>query len=91
MKSGIVFINLGTPAAPTTSAVRQFLKQFLSDRRVVEVPRLIWLAILYGIILPFRSPRVAKAYQQIWMNDMSPLRYFSQRLVDGVTKKVRER
>ncbi|MBB5187282.1 ferrochelatase [Zhongshania antarctica] len=88
MKSGIVFINLGTPAAPTTSAVRQFLKQFLSDRRVVEVPRLIWLAILYGIILPFRSPRVAKAYQQIWMNDTSPLRYFSQRLVDGVAKKI---
>lgn len=91
MKSGIVFINLGTPAAPTAAAVRQFLKQFLSDRRVVEVPRLLWLAILYGIILPFRSPRVAKAYQQIWMNETSPLRYFSQRLVDGVATQLAER
>ncbi len=91
MKSGIIFVNLGTPAAPNTSGVRQFLKQFLSDRRVVEVPRLLWLCILYGIILPFRSPRVAKAYQQIWMNDTSPLRYFSQRLVDGVASQVAER
>ena len=91
MKSGIVFINLGTPAAPSTSAVRQFLKQFLSDRRVVEVPRLLWLAILYCIILPFRSPRAAKAYRQIWINETSPLRYFSQRLVDGVAVQVAER
>ncbi|MEX1667623.1 ferrochelatase [Zhongshania guokunii] len=91
MKSGIVFVNLGTPTAPTPAAVRIFLKQFLSDRRVVEVPRIIWLCILYLIILPFRAPRVARAYRQIWMNDISPLRYFSQRLVDGVAKQVAER
>ncbi|CAA0087377.1 Ferrochelatase [Zhongshania aliphaticivorans] len=85
--TGIIFINLGTPQAPNSGAVRKFLREFLSDRRVVEVPRVIWMLILYLIILPFRSPRVARNYKQIWMNDTSPLRYFSQRLVDGVSLK----
>lgn len=88
MKSAIVFINLGTPAAPDTGAVRRFLREFLSDRRVVEVPRVIWWAILYLIILPFRSPRASKAYRQIWMGNISPLRYFSEALVAGVAEKL---
>lgn len=89
MKSvGIVFINLGTPESPTSGAVRKFLREFLSDRRVVEVPRAIWVLILYLIILPFRSPRVARNYKQVWMNDISPLRFFSERLIDGVAKKL---
>jgi len=90
MKKGIVFINLGTPDSPDPSSVRKFLREFLSDRRVVEVPRAIWMLILYLIILPFRSPRVAKNYKQVWMNDISPLRYFSQRLVDGVAQTLAE-
>jgi protoporphyrin/coproporphyrin ferrochelatase len=88
MKSAIVFINLGTPSAPTPRAVRQFLREFLSDRRVVEVPRLIWLLILYLFILPLRPRRVAKAYQQIWFGNVSPLRHFSEQLVLGVGKKI---
>ncbi|MAK43051.1 MULTISPECIES: ferrochelatase [unclassified Spongiibacter] len=88
MKTAVVFINLGTPDTPNTSGVRRFLREFLSDRRVVEVPRLIWLAILYLIILPFRSPRVAKAYRQIWFGDTSPLRHFSESLVEGVASKL---
>lgn len=88
--AGIVFINLGTPESPSTGAVRKFLREFLSDRRVVEVPRVIWVLILYLIILPFRSPRVARNYKQVWMNNISPLRFFSQRLVDGVAAKFAE-
>lgn len=88
--AGIVFINLGTPDSPSTASVRKFLREFLSDRRVVEVPRAIWVLILYLIILPFRSPRVARNYKQVWMNNISPLRFFSQRLVDGVAAKFAE-
>lgn len=88
MKSAIVLINLGTPDQPKRGAVRAFLREFLSDRRVVEVPRLIWLVILYLIILPFRSGRVAKAYKQIWFADQSPLRWFSSRLADGLEQKI---
>ena len=81
MKSALVFINLGTPDSPSTRDVRRFLKEFLSDRRVVEVPWLIWQLILRLIILPFRSPRVSKAYRQIWFGDTSPLKHFSSSLV----------
>ncbi|MFT5889284.1 MAG: ferrochelatase [Zhongshania sp.] len=90
MKSGIIFINLGTPSKPTPAGVRTFLRKFLSDRRVVEVPGLLWLLILYLVILPFRSPRAAKGYQKIWMNDISPLRYFSQRLVVGIAEQLKK-
>ena len=74
MKSAVVLMNLGTPTEPTKKAVRAFLKEFLSDRRVVEVPRVIWMAILYLIILIFRVPSVTKAYQKIWLDNESPLR-----------------
>lgn len=82
MKSGIVFINLGTPRSPETKDVRAFLREFLSDRRVVEVPRVLWMLILYLVILPFRSPKAAKAYRQIWFENISPLRFFSEQLVN---------
>lgn len=88
MKSAIIFINLGTPVAPDSKSVRAFLRSFLADKRVVEVPRLIWYVILYLIILPFRSPKVAAAYRQIWMPGISPLRYFSEALVAGVQNKL---
>ncbi len=70
---GILLVNLGTPDAPTPAAVRRYLKEFLSDSRVVEIPRLIWWAILTLLVLPLRSPRVAKAYASIWETD-SPMR-----------------
>ncbi|OIQ79125.1 ferrochelatase [mine drainage metagenome] len=70
---GILLINLGTPDAPTPSAVRRYLKQFLSDRRVVEIPRAIWWLILNGIILNLRPRQSAKKYAQIWTADGSPL------------------
>ena len=82
MKQAVIIMNLGTPSAPTPKAVRIFLKEFLSDRRVVEVPRLIWWCILNMVILPFRSPKVAKAYETIWQEGGSPLRLITESQVD---------
>lgn len=70
---GVLLVNLGTPEAPTRSAVRRYLKEFLSDRRVVEIPRAIWWPILNGIILNTRPAKSAHAYQQVWTKDGSPL------------------
>ncbi len=70
---GILLINLGTPDAPTTSAVRRYLAEFLSDPRVVEMPRLLWMLILHGIILRARPARSAAAYREVWTEQGSPL------------------
>ncbi|MDP2829881.1 MAG: ferrochelatase [Sulfuricellaceae bacterium] len=72
-KTGILLINLGTPDAPTKQALRRYLKQFLSDPRVVEIPRFIWWPILNGIILNTRPNKSARKYAQIWTADGSPL------------------
>ena len=72
-KVGVLLVNLGTPDAPTPKAVRRYLKQFLSDRRVVEIPRLVWWPILNGIILNTRPRKSAHAYSQVWTPDGSPL------------------
>lgn len=72
-KIGVLLVNLGTPDAPTTGAVRRYLKEFLSDRRVVEIPRLVWWPILNGIILNIRPRKSAHAYAQVWSPDGSPL------------------
>jgi ferrochelatase len=71
--TAVLLVNLGTPDAPTPAAVRRYLAEFLSDRRVIELPRALWLPLLYGVILPFRSRRSAKAYQQVWTEQGSPL------------------
>lgn len=72
---GVVLANLGTPDAPTVPAVRRFLREFLSDSRVIEVPRPVWWLILNAFILPFRPARVARLYQSIWERDGdSPMR-----------------
>lgn len=70
---GVLLVNLGTPDAPTPRAVRRYLKEFLSDPRVVEIPRLLWWPILNGIILPTRPRQSAHAYAQVWTPDGSPL------------------
>ncbi|MCB1844437.1 MAG: ferrochelatase, partial [Halioglobus sp.] len=69
---GVLLVNLGTPAAPTTSAVRRYLRQFLSDPRVVELPRPLWWLILNGYILRTRPARSAEAYRKIWTDRGSP-------------------
>jgi ferrochelatase len=78
-KFGVLLVNLGTPEAPTSGAVKRYLAEFLSDTRVVDLSRLLWWPILRGVILPFRSPRVAKLYQSVWMEEGSPLMVFSRR------------
>lgn len=78
-KTAVVLINLGTPDAPTTPAVRRYLKEFLSDHRVVEIPRVIWWFILNLIILPFRSRKSAEKYASIWKKDGSPLKIHTEK------------
>ncbi len=70
---GVLLVNLGTPDAPDPAAVRRYLGEFLSDRRVVEIPPLVWQPILRGLILRTRPRKSAHAYRQIWRNDGSPL------------------
>lgn len=81
-KIGVLLTNIGSPDQPTPSAVKRYLRQFLSDRRVVEIPRIFWWPILYGIILPIRSKKSAALYQSIWTNQGSPLTLFSIKLAE---------
>jgi ferrochelatase len=90
-KAAIVLVNLGTPAAPTTDAVCDFLAEFLSDPRVVESPRWIWWPILHGYILRTRPRRSAEAYAKVWRDDGSPLLVFSERLAEAVRTEVERR
>ena len=77
--TAIVLCNLGTPDAPTTSAVRRYLREFLSDPRVVEIPRLLWWPILHGIVLRTRPARSARKYASIWTPAGSPLRVWTEK------------
>lgn len=79
VQTGVLLINLGTPEAPTPQAVRTYLKQFLSDRRVVEIPRLVWLPILYLFVLTKRPKASAARYAQIWTREGSPLKVHTER------------
>ncbi|EOW9109420.1 ferrochelatase [Vibrio cholerae] len=85
-KLGILLANLGTPQAPTSQAVKAFLSQFLHDQRVVDMSRWLWCPLLHGIILPTRSPKVAKLYQSIWMDEGSPLMVYSRRQRDKLAE-----
>jgi ferrochelatase len=77
--SGVLLVNLGTPAAPTTQAVRSYLAEFLSDPRVVDLPRIVWLPILHGLVLRGRPKRSAKKYALIWTPEGSPLAVHTSR------------
>jgi ferrochelatase len=77
--TAILLCNLGTPDAPTPKALRKYLAEFLSDHRVVEIPRLIWWPILHGIILRTRPAQSAKKYASIWMKEGSPLKVWSEK------------
>lgn len=88
---GVLMMNLGTPDAPHASDVRRYLREFLSDTRVVDVSPLIWKPILNLAILPFRSPKVAKVYQQVWMDEGSPLLVLSNRLKTNVKAALSEK
>ena len=89
-KTGILLTNLGTPDAPTTPAVRRYLAQFLSDPRVVEMPRVIWWLILHGIILRTRPRRSAAAYAEVWEDEGSPLLSISKQQATGLQRSLDE-
>jgi ferrochelatase len=78
-RTAILLVNLGTPDAPTAGALRRYLAEFLSDPRVVEIPRLVWLPILHGIILRTRPARSAAKYAAVWMPEGSPLAVWTAR------------
>lgn len=90
-KLGILLVNLGSPDAPTPSAVRKYLAQFLSDPRVVEANRLIWWFALHGVILRIRPSRSAKAYKKVWTDNGSPLIHISRLQTQAIQKKLEER
>jgi ferrochelatase len=90
-KLGILLVNLGSPDAPTPSAVRRYLAEFLWDPRVVEFPRLPWWLILHGIILRLRPRRSARAYKKVWGLDGSPLIATSKLQAQAIEKKIQER
>src|SRR5690606_14124436 len=74
---GILLINLGTPDAPEAGAIRRYLSEFLSDQRVIELPKLLWQPILQGLILPLRPRKLAPRYHEIWHEKGSPLLVWS--------------
>ena len=89
-KTGILIVNLGTPDSTNWLDIRKYLKEFLSDRRVIEGNPLIWQVILNLFILTFRPSKTAKAYKEIWMKDknMSPLRYFTERQAEKLSNQI---
>lgn len=89
-KTGVLLTNLGSPEQPTTGAVRKYLRQFLSDPRVVEIPRIIWLIILHGIILRVRPKKSAKLYQSVWTDKGAPLIVISNAQKEKVAAQLAE-
>lgn len=89
-KIGVLITNLGTPEAPTKQALRPYLKEFLSDPRVVEVPRAIWWFILNGVILNIRPKRSAKAYETVWSEQGSPLMVHTQNQASALAERCKQ-
>ncbi|MDE2435119.1 MAG: ferrochelatase [Sphingomonadales bacterium] len=85
---GVLLVNLGTPEEPTPAAVRRYLREFLSDPRVVEIPRLVWWPILHGIVLTTRPRKSAHAYQQIWAPEGSPLAVITEAQAKGLQARL---
>ncbi|MBC2651439.1 ferrochelatase [Novosphingobium flavum] len=89
--TGVLLVNLGTPDAPTTPAVRRYLAEFLSDPRVVEIPALLWQPILRGIVLNIRPKKSAHAYAQVWGPDGSPLATITKAQAEGLQARLGSR
>ncbi len=89
-KIGVLLVNLGTPDAPTPKAVKRYLKQFLSDRRVVEIPALVWQPILRGIILNTRPKKSAAAYAKVWTDKGSPLAFYTAAQAKALATRLGE-
>lgn len=87
-KIGVLLTNIGSPDQPTPKAVRSYLKKFLSDPRVVEIPKLLWWPILYGLILPLRGKKSAQLYQKIWTDHGSPLVYLTEQIATKLQEQL---
>lgn len=90
-KTGVLLINLGTPDAPTPTALRRYLAEFLWDKRVVDLPRPLWWLILHGIILRTRPAKSAKAYQGVWSEEGSPLLVISKQQQQKLQQRLNEK
>ena len=90
LKTGVLLINLGTPTAPTAAAVRPYLRSFLSDRRIVDLPALLWQPLLRGVILPLRAKKSAANYAKVWFKEGSPLEVFTRRQCEGLQSRLPE-
>lgn len=87
---GVLLINLGTPDAPDAASVRRYLAEFLSDPRVIEIPRVAWIPILHGIILRTRPRKSAHAYRQVWTDEGSPLAAITKRQAQALQQRFGE-
>ena len=87
-KTGVLLVNLGTPDAPTPEAVKRYLAEFLSDRRVVDIPRLLWWPILHGVVLRTRPAKSAHAYAQVWTDKGSPLAAITAEQADKLGQRL---
>ena len=92
-KTGVLIVNLGTPDSTSWLDIRKYLKEFLSDRRVIEVNPIIWQFILNVFILTFRPSKTAKAYKEIWMQDknISPLLHYTQKQAEKLSNLMSEK
>jgi len=89
-RAGVLLVNLGTPDTAQPRDIRKYLGEFLSDPRVIEIPRYLWLPILHGLVLARRPKRLAPRYAGIWMDEGSPLMVYSRRQAEGVAAALRE-
>ncbi|MDR1633455.1 MAG: ferrochelatase [Bifidobacteriaceae bacterium] len=89
--TAVLLVNLGTPDTPTPRDVRRYLRQFLSDKRVVNMHAIIWRGVLEGFVLPFRSRRSAEKYRSIWLEEGSPLAVYTAAQAKGVAERLAER
>ena len=87
-KTAVILMNTGSPAAPTAAALRTYLKDFLSDPRIIELPAWIWQPILRGFVLRTRPAKSAERYKKIWQPDGSPLIVYTQALVEKLNEKL---
>ena len=83
-EKGVLLVNLGTPDVPEKTSIRQFLTEFLSDPRVVDLPRWFWIPLLRLVIIPLRKGRITAAYKKIWLDGGSPLLVYSEALCEGL-------
>lgn len=87
---GVLLVNLGTPDTANRKDIRKYLAEFLSDPRVIEIPRYLWLPILHGLVLTARPKKLEPRYAGIWMEQGSPLMVYSQRQADGVAQRLKD-